>query len=180
MWKFKNLQAALFLLVSLLLVSPSFAETTATFGDQNSSGTYRMVATNSGTNAADGLITFAFDTGIKFPYTTGSTTYTITAAQTGTTIVFNNGGGTASNGTTFLLPTAVVGMQYTIVADVAKWFYLDCQTTDVINFSTATAGQRISNSATAVAGDSITVFCATAGQWSVKSRIGTWAVGPGQ
>ena len=146
----------------------------STLGIKNSSNVHPIEVDK------DGLVVFGATAAMKFPYATGSTTYTITAAQTGTTIVFNNGAGTAVSGAIFMLPTAVVGMQYTIVADVAKYFYLDCQTSDIINFSTATAGQRISNSGSAAAGDSITVFCATDGQWSIKNKVGTWAVGPAQ
>jgi hypothetical protein len=159
----------------MVFASPIFAAvTTATFGDYNSSNAYRLTADS------DGVLTFASDTAVKYPYSTASTNQTLTATQSGSTIIFNNGSGVAQNGTTFLLPTAVVGMQFTIVADVAKWFFVDAQSTDTINFSTATAGQRISNSATAIAGDSITLFCATANKWSVVDHNGTWAVGPGQ
>ncbi len=172
-----------FLVVGFLLsLSNAYAtDRTATFGDQNASGVYRLRAeTDQSTGTNYGWVVFAQDTGIYLPYTTASTNQTLVAAQTGTTIVFNNGAGTAQNGTAFTLPTAAVGMEYTIVADVAKYFFVDAQGTDTINFSTATAGQRISNSASALAGDSITLFCATANKWSVKSKVGTWAVGPGQ
>lgn len=182
---FNKVMAAVLLVLCLTVcvtvpafaVTPSTDAVTATMGDQNSSGAYRVASKFDGTN---GYIQFASDTGMLFPYTTGSTTYTITAAQSGNVIVFNNGSGTAANGTTFLLPTAQPGMRYTIIADIAKWFYVDAQSTDTINFSTATAGQRISNSATAAAGDNIILYCATAGSWSVGPRVGTWAVGPGQ
>lgn len=117
---------------------------------------------------------------IYYPGSTASTNQTLTAAQSGQTIVFNNGAGTAANGTLFTLPTATVGMYFTIVADVAKWFYVDAQLTDTINFSTATAGQRVSNSGSAAAGDSIVLACFTANKWSMVDHNGTWAVGPGQ
>lgn len=159
----------------LAFCSQSFAAVkTATFGDYNSSNAYRLTADS------DGVLTFASDTSVLYPYSTASTNQTLTALQSGSTIVFNNGASTAANGTLFILPTAAVGMQFTIVADVAKWFYVDAQSTDTINFSTATAGQRISNSASALAGDSITLFCSTANKWSVVDHNGTWAIGPGQ
>lgn len=154
---------------------PAFAAvTTATFGDYNTSNAYRLTANS------DGTLSFASDTSILYPYSTASTNQTLNALQSGSVIVFNNGLGTAQNATAFTLPTAVVGMQYTIVADITKWFFVDAQSTDTINFSTASAGQRISNSASAASGDSITLFCATANKWSVSNREGTWAVGPGQ
>ncbi len=160
--------------VALLAFSiPSFAAVkTATFGDYNSSNVYRLTADS------DGTLTYASDTSILYPYSTASTNATLTALQSGSIIVFNNGAGAAASGTQFTLPTAAVGMEYTIVADIAKWIYVDAQSTDTINFSTATAGQRINNSSTAAKGDSITLFCASAGNWSVVDRIGTWAVGP--
>lgn len=166
----------------LALSSQVFAvDRTGTFGDQNASGVYRLRAETDQTTGTNlGWVTFAQDTGIYYPYTTASTNQTLLASQTGTVLVFNNGAGTATNGTLFTLPTATVGMQFTIVADVAKWFYVDAQTTDTINFSTASTGQRISNSGSALAGDSITLFCATANKWSVTDHVGTWAVGPGQ
>lgn len=159
----------------LAFVSYSYAAvTTATFGDYNSSNVYRMSANS------DGTITYASDTSVLYPYSTASTNQTLTALQSGSVIVFNTGSGTAQNGTSFTLPTAAVGMQYTIVADIAKWFFVDAQSTDTINFSTASVGQRISNSGSALAGDSITLFCATATKWSVIDKSGTWAVGPNQ
>jgi len=164
----------LLLLPQLSIAQTYYSTTTATFGDQNSSKDNRMFATT------DGVIHFASDTGILLPYTTTSTNQTLTAAQTGTTVIFNTVGGVAQDATKFTLPTAAVGMQFTIVSDIAKWFYVDVQSTDTIKYSTATAGDRISNSATAAAGDSITLFCATANTWSIKSKVGTWAVGPGQ
>lgn len=159
----------------LVLCSSSFAAvTTATFGDYNSSGVYRLTADS------DGVLTYAQDTGIKYPYiATATTNTTLTAAQSGTTVVFGNGSGVAKSGTMYTLPTAVVGMEYTIVSDVAFFFYVDPQSTDTINYSTAAAGNRISNSS-AAAGDSITLFCATAGKWSIAAKSGTWVVGPGQ
>jgi hypothetical protein len=165
----------LILIFAFLLYVPlawaTSGDLTATFGDKNSSNVHRIEADN------NGVVTFAQDTGIKYPYTSGSTNQTITAAQTGTTIVFNNGSGVAASGTMFTLPAAVVGMEYTIIADIAKWFYVKPASGEIINFSNLSANQRISNAGSGVAGDSITLFCATAGQWSVKSRIGTWANG---
>lgn len=160
----------------LVLCSQSFAAvTTATFGDQNSSKAYRLTANS------DGTLTYASDTSLLYPYSTASTNQTLTALQSGSIVVFNNGAGqAAAGGTQFTLPTAAVGMQYTVIADAAKWFYIKPQSTDTINFSTATAGQRISNSVSTAAGDSITLFCATANLWSVLDKNGTWGVGPGQ
>lgn len=117
---------------------------------------------------------------IVYPGSVATTNQTLTAGQSGYTIVFNNATGVAANGTMFTLPTAVVGLDYQIVADTGKWFYVKPQSTDIINLVSATTGQRISNSATGAVGDTISLICMTAGQWSVYGRQGTWAVGPGQ
>lgn len=156
----------------LVLCSQGFAaQATATFGDYNSSNVYRMTAD------INGVITFAQDTGVLFPYvSTATTNTTLTAAQTGSTIVFNNGSGTAQSGTTYILPTAAVGMQFSFIADVAKWFRIDSVSTDTFQYSTAVAGSALNNSGSALAGDNITIFCATANKWSIKSKVGTWTV----
>lgn len=143
-----------------------YSTTTGTLGDQNSSKDYRVFTTT------DGVVHYASDTGILSPYATVQTTnFTLTAAQTGTTQVIN----ASVSGVQATLPTAAVGMQYTIIADNAKWFYVKPQSTDTIKFASTAAGVRLSNSSTAAAGDSITLFCAVANTWSVKNRVGTWA-----
>lgn len=106
-----------------------------------------------------------------------TTNTTLDASQVGQVIVFNNSTGVAANNTQFILPTAVIGMQYTIIADTAKYFSVQPANTDTINFSTATTGARINNSGSAAIGDSITLVCQTAGKWSIQSRVGTWLVG---
>lgn len=112
---------------------------------------------------------------IVYPGIVATTNQTLTIGQSGNFIIFNNSTGIAANGTQFTLPTAVVGLMYTVIADTNKWFYLTPQSADTINFSTMTAGQRIANSASAAIGDSISVVCMTAGKWSIVDRIGTWA-----
>lgn len=163
----------------LALSSQAFAVTrTATFGDQNASGNYRLKADMDTINGVNvGYLTFAQDTGIYSPYvSTATTNTTLTAAQTGTTVVFNNGAGVAANATTYTLPASTVGMQFTVVSDVAKYFRLAPTGTDVFKYSTATTNSKISNSGSALAGDSITVFCSIAGEWSIKDKVGTWGV----
>lgn len=112
------------------------------------------------------------------PGVVATTNTTLDSSQVGVVIVFNNSTGVAANATQFTLPSAVVGMNYTVIADTNKWFYIKPDASDTINFSTATAGQRISNSASAAIGDSISLVCVTAGKWSLIDRTGTWAVGP--
>lgn len=152
------------------LAQSLFGTTTGTLGNQNSSGDYAVTVTN------DNVVHFAQDTGLLFPYTTASTNQTLTAVQTGVTLVFNNGAGTANNLVIFTLPTAAVGMSYSFIADIAKSFRIKPQSADIINFSTAVAGSKINNGGSGAAGDAITLFCATAGKWSIKYKVGTWAV----
>lgn len=107
------------------------------------------------------------------PGSVATTNLTLDSTQVGTVVVFNG----TSNNTQFTLPTAVVGMQYTVISDVAKYISIQPASTDTINFSTASAGQRINNSGSAAIGDSITLVCQTAGKWSIQFRVGTWSVG---
>lgn len=148
------------------------AQATATFGDYNSSNVYRMTAD------INGVITYANDTGILYPYTTASTNQTLTASQTGTTLVFNNGSGVTQSGTRWTLPTAAVGMRFTFIADVAKSMMVAPQSGDTINFASTAAGYRIQNLSSAAIGDSITLVCNTANTWSIASKVGTWTMGP--
>lgn len=113
------------------------------------------------------------------PQVSGSvatTNTTLTASQIGSVIVFNNSTGVAANGTQFTFPVAVVGMQYTVVIDTAKWIYLKPASADTISLAGTSAGSRISNSGSSLAGDSITVVCQTPNIWSIQNRVGTWAV----
>lgn len=174
--KFKK---AFMLILMLALFLPALAKadsntdysiTTATLGSQNKvSGDYTMWVTN------DGVVHYAKDTGIHFPYLTpASTSQTLTAAQSGTVLVINNANGTYVNGAMFLLPPAIPKLEYTFVIDVAKVFRIQPASGEIINYSTDIANSKVKNTSSAI-GDSIEVFCATTGQWSVKSRTGTWA-----
>lgn len=118
-------------------------------------------------------------TSIIYPGMVQTTNFTLTTAQSGNVIVFNNSTGVAASGTMFTLPAATVGVDYTVVADTAKWFYLAPQSGDIINLTSTSTGQRVDNRSTAAVGDSISVQCVTAGQWSVYGRQGTWAASAG-
>lgn len=153
------------LVAALLIAAPCYAaSTTATFGDMNSSGTYRMSANT------DGVITFASDTGIVWPYSTATTNATLTAAQSSTTLV--------SSGTVdyvkYQLPAATVGLKYKFIAGTAKYIEVKPSSGEIIHYSTAAASNKI-RSAGAIA-DSVEVFCATAGEWEIGSMKGTWTV----
>lgn len=108
---------------------------------------------------------------IIYPGVTATTNYTLSNGQSGNIIVFNG----TSNNTKFTLPAATLGEDYTIISDVAKYMHIVVSSGDIINFSTLVANDGISNSATAAKGDSIELVCQTAGQWSIKNKIGTWA-----
>lgn len=112
---------------------------------------------------------------IKWPGTTASTNQTLSATQSGQVIVFNNGAGAAVDGTRFTLPAAVVGLEFTIIADVAKFFRVAPASGETINFTSTAAGKRIASSSAAI-GDSITLVCFTTGTWSIKAKSGTFAM----
>ncbi len=140
------------------------AQATATMGDQNASGVYRV------TTDINGVLTYAQDTGIVSPYTTATTNTTMTASQSGTTMVFTG----SSNNTKFTLPTAAVGLQYTFIDDATVYINIVPQTSDTINFASLSQGQYLANSSTPAKGDAVTLFCAVANKWSVKNMRNTW------
>lgn len=115
--------------------------------------------------------------GISYPGTVATTSVTLTVYQSGNIIVFNASNAGGQNDTAFTLPSAIPGLEYTIIADIAKYFAVTPQSADTINFSTATSGQSVNNVGSAAIGDSITLVCRTSGKWSVRNRVGTWAVG---
>ena len=154
---------SLSIIALLICFSQAHAVTTATFGDYNSSNAYRMSADSSG------VITFAQDTGIVFPYLTATTNLTLTAAQTGTTLIFTG----TSNNTRFTLPTATVGSVYQVTSSVAKSMQITPQSTDTIAYASLTIGQGLVNSSAAV-GDGIELICYAANLWAVKNITGTW------
>lgn len=170
----------LFLLIAILclLSSASFAAvTTATLGDQNSSSVYRL------TCDSDGVCTYAQDTGIKYPYvsyTTAPTTVgvTLTAAQSGTTIVDTGGGGPTTTGSCrkFTLPTAAPGMEFSFSTGSKCTMTVDVQSTDTIQYSISGTGLDAGDSikSTGQAGDSVQLFSPAAGQWNLKAMKATW------
>lgn len=171
----------LFLLVALLLLvgQPVFAETTATFGDMNSSNEYRMKATYDGTS---GVITFASDTGILYPYenyTSANTANTVIAAESGKVITDTGGaaGPTASGmGSKHTLPTAAPGMVYTFIVGTKSTVTVDVQSGDTIQYSISGTGLDAGDSikSTGQAGDAVTLFCTVANKWSIKDMKAVW------
>jgi len=167
-------------LVGMLIFSPAVMaqSRTATFGDQNSSNVYRMTADSYG------VITFASDTGIKYPYESFSSstvgTNTITASETGKTIVdmcgVTNGVAINQGGSKYTLPTAVVGMEFTLSAGGQCFVTLDVDDMDTILYSSSSTGMHAGDSlkSTGQAGDNVTLFCPATTKWQVKSMFGTW------
>lgn len=155
--------AAIMLLACFMCSPVSAAVLTGTFGDKNSSGNYRMQIDN------DGLLTFASDTGIKFPYQSGTTNDTLTAADSGRTYVVTSG---AISAPTLQLPAAAVGMVYPIVSATTEQIAINPNGTDIINYASLSAGDAIINGG--AKGDKITFYCVTANEWSVSVDVGTW------
>ncbi len=168
---------SLLVVATVFLISNAYATSRiATFGDQNSSGVYRLTANadSSTSNCASGQtcgwMVFAQDTGIYWPYTTATTTTTLVPAQSGTTIVV-----TPIQGNTRVnLPAATVGMEYAIVDDAAFSLAVYPATGETINFASLAASAGLINSSTPAKGDSLTLFCSVAGKWSVSNMRNTW------
>lgn len=106
-----------------------------------------------------------------------TTNQTLSANQSSNVIIFNNATGVAANGTQFTLPSATIGMDYTIITDTAKWIYIQPQAADIINFLGTSTGLRINNKGSAAIADTVELVCMTTGQWSLKEVRGTWAAG---
>lgn len=157
-------------LMAIVFSSNAFAvQRTATFGDKNSSNIYRMTATN------DGVITFAQDTGIKYPYITATTTTTLTAVQTGTTLVVTP----IQNNTRVNLPSATVGSIYIVIDSAAFSLAVYPVVGETINFASLTTSQGLTNSTTPAKGDALTLICSVAGKWDVYEMRNTWvAIAP--
>lgn len=171
------------LLIAALLLSPAVAmavETTATFGDQNSSGEYRIKASNDGTS---GYVTYASDTGIFLPYeryTSSNTNNTLLAAESGK-VISDTGGGPLTGGvgmcSKHILPTAAPGMEFSFVAATKCTMTVDtADTSDTIEYSISgtllDAGDSIKS--TGQSGDAVTVFSTVANKWQIKAMKGVW------
>lgn len=157
-------------LLAIAFCSNAFAvQRTATFGDKNSLNVYRLTATN------DGVLTYAQDTGIKYPYTTATTTTTLTAVQTGTTLVVTP----IQNNTRVNLPASTVGSIYNVIDSAAFSLAVYPVTGETINFASLTASQGLINSTSPAKGDALTLICTVAGKWDVYEMRNTWvAIAP--
>lgn len=164
----------LFLALMLFVIpnaKASISNMTAQLGVYNSTdNTYGLEVDN------NNVFHFSQTTsGIYYPGKTKTTNYTLTANESGQTIVFQG----TSNDTHFNLPTAVVGMMYVFIDDTTAFIKVIPATGDKINFASLLTNNGIQNSSTPAKGDAITLYCAIAGQWSIWEMRNTWVVGPG-
>lgn len=146
---------------------------TATVGDRNNSNVYRLSASRDSNN--NGYLTYAADSGIKYPYLESTTNLTLASYQAGIII----GVYPSQNNTAFTLPTAVPGLDYLFISGKAgATWKIVIQSTDFIAFAgqPAGGGTGIVNSS-AAQGDQIELFCIFTGQWLVRDKTGTWTAG---
>lgn len=161
------------------------AVTTATFGDYNSSGEYRVKADSDGvvtfasdsqlvlpatvSTPASGVTTFAATSSIVYPYRVATATLdTVSATDSGKVL-------TASTtfGTKFVLPSATPGLRFTFIAPDAKYMTVDTVSTfDTIRYITLDGGDSIKS--TGNTGDSVSLICNTANKWDIMGMFRTW------
>lgn len=166
-----KLAGVLMFLLALFLPGALYADSViGTMGRQNSSGTYAVEVTTDGSTQS---VNYDPDTAIKMPYQAGTTNDTLTAADSGKTIVTKSG---VVSPVIFKLPDATVQLNYTFVGGTAHAMYIDPATGDTINYASLSTNDSLTNSS-AAKGDSVTFFCAVADQWEVIIHSGTWADG---
>lgn len=107
-------------------------------------------------------------------------TTTLTATQSG--YVISDSGGVTSDtltgsGSKFILPRATVGLNYTLSVGSKSTSTLDTlDTADTFLYSISGTGQQMGDSikSTGQAGDSVTVTCTKAGQWTITQMHSVW------
>jgi|GEM_PF-6415106 len=168
MRRFKGL--GLIIALVMLFILPVFASTIqSTLGGQDSSGNYHF------TVDSDGVLA-----GASGSVTNVSRAYEAISATEETLVVADNGKilvATATSTTTFTLPTAVVGMEFTIVAGKGQTISVDpASTADTIAYLTLDAGDEIDSAG--VTADSVTLKCYTANTWiPVNMGSSAWSDG---
>jgi len=172
------MKRALLLIAMLLLASPAYAtDVTATFGDKNSSGEYRMKADT------DGVVTYASDTAIMLPYehyTSANTANALALTECGKTIVDMGGaaGPTALGaGSKHTLPRATPGCEFTFIVGSKSTITVDTvDASDTILYSISGTGLDAGDSikSTGQAGDAVTVFSTVANKWGIKTMKAVW------
>lgn len=112
--------------------------------------------------------------------TVANTNVTLTAAQSGY-VVTDSGGVTSDTltgfGSKFILPRATVGLEYTLAVGSKSFSTLDTlDTADTFMYSIAGVGFQMGDSmkSTGQAGDSVSVTCTKAGQWTIAAMHSAW------
>ena len=164
----------LMFLLALFLTPIEYARADAvidTLGRQDTTtGNYAIEVTTDGSTQS---VNFNADTAIKSPYQAGTTNDTLTAADSGKTIITKSG---TVSGVIFYLPDATVGVNFTFVAGTTHSIYLNPDASDTINYASLAVNDQLYNSSGAK-GDSVTLFCGVADQWEVIVHSGTWVDG---
>lgn len=162
--------------LALCFTAPSFAAVVACNGVPDSSGLCPLAVDDSGYTTFNG--------GIYAKVEAATTNDTITAAESGKTFVVSPVSGSP---VTFTLPTAVAGLSFQFIAGTGhatttlRYFELDPQSTDYLIVansgatSTYAAGDKTKSGG--ITGDSIMIYCATAGTWIALDTRGTWTDG---
>lgn len=97
--------------------------------------------------------------------------YTVTTAENGT--CFTNAG--ASGAITFSLPAATAGLHYIFVVRAAQELRIDPNGTQTISLpSSGVPGAAGKYLVADAIGESVHLYCDTAGTWSVLGYTGTW------
>ena len=168
----------LLLIVAILMVFaiPAFSATReATLGGQDSSGNYRFTVDSDG--VLDGADASSIKARLVKDYEVVTTTESVlTAADSGKIMIATATG----SATTFTLPAAVVGMEFTLVGGSAaaggKVVKADPKTTaDTILYLTLDAGDELDSAG--ATGDSVTLKCFKANTWIPVYMNGTWVDG---
>lgn len=164
----RNKYVLLFLFLFLLVAfNVNAAHIVSTDGLPDSSGVHPLYVDS------DGIV--YFKKGVNVSTEAATTSDTITAAESGKVISV-----ACTSACEFELPAAVVGMNYPFAStDNSATFAIDPNGTDTIKYAPSNvpldAGDKMTSPG--ATGDSVEVVCATAGIWTVKSRIGTFTDG---
>ena len=172
--KLNKIQAAFSILIALILlfviVGDGFCARVATMGRKNpTSGEYAVkVDTNV---SGDQTVTYDVNTARLFPYQSGTTNDTLTAADSGRTYVVTSG---ATSEVQLTLPAAAVGMVFSFVSATTEVMRIHPDGSDIINYASLSAGDSIKNTS-AAKGDKCTFVCVTSNEWSFTPDVGTFA-----
>lgn len=115
--------------------------------------------------------------GPRSSYEVLTTGDTLTAIESGKTFIFQpaiTGVYTTTNTPyRLLLPSASVGLEYTLTTANLEFISIEPEAADTIKYSSCLAGEQMANPASAT-GESVTLICGAANTWYVKHLWGTW------